>query len=308
MPGGGPKRGRGALPNLVVIGTGRCGTTSLHHYLAQHPQIAMSRTKELRFFADVADLDARPLHDPLERAVVARSRGTWRRGLDWYRSQFDPRAPVRGESSPIYCHPWHRACVQRLAATLPDARLILCVRDPVERTLSAQRHRRAIGQDPRPADAALSPDGLYASLSRYADHLEAYLRHFPAERILVVDQADLASRPRATLGEVFAFLGVDRGFWSPGFARRWNVGARHHGLRWRAMTRLRALPGWPRIAELAPRSSLWSLERGLSATPSQRATAQEPSPAVRERLAAGLAPDADRLRRLTGRDFASWSV
>ena len=71
----------GALPNLIVIGGLKCGTTSLHHYLNLHPQVAMSRPKELNFF--VAELN-------------------WELGADWYASHFDRTAQVRGETSPHY--------------------------------------------------------------------------------------------------------------------------------------------------------------------------------------------------------------
>ena len=72
---------RGALPNLIVIGGLKCGTTSLHHYLGLHPRIEMSRPKELNFF--VSELN-------------------WDLGADWYASHFDRSAQIRGETSPHY--------------------------------------------------------------------------------------------------------------------------------------------------------------------------------------------------------------
>ena len=75
------RRGRGALPNLVVIGGLKCGTTSVHHYLNLHPEVEMSRPKELNFF--VSELN-------------------WTLGQEWYASHFSGRASVRGESSPHY--------------------------------------------------------------------------------------------------------------------------------------------------------------------------------------------------------------
>src|ERR687898_136777 len=71
----------GALPNLVVLGAQKCGTSGLHFYLDLHPEIAMSMPKELNFFIE--------------------ERG-WPRGTDWYMQHFDPDAPIRGESSPNY--------------------------------------------------------------------------------------------------------------------------------------------------------------------------------------------------------------
>ena len=105
------------LPNLIVIGAERCGTSSLHRYLRSHPQVFMSKKKELNFF--VAERE-------------------WRRGRSWYERQFPADAPVRGESSPAYtAYPVFSGVPARLAALVPDAQLLYLVRDPVERTISA---------------------------------------------------------------------------------------------------------------------------------------------------------------------------
>jgi hypothetical protein len=75
----------GRLPNFIVIGAAKRGTTSLHYYLSLHPEIFMSRVKEARFFGDERD-----------------SIGRWNRGLDWYNSLFQTTLPICGESSPAY--------------------------------------------------------------------------------------------------------------------------------------------------------------------------------------------------------------
>src|SRR5689334_23609212 len=91
----------GALPNLIILGGLKCGTTSLHHYLNLHPQIAMSRPKELNFFVEELN---------------------WELGSDWYTSHFDPDADVRGETSPHYTNrPRFEGVAERLAETAPDA-------------------------------------------------------------------------------------------------------------------------------------------------------------------------------------------
>jgi hypothetical protein len=293
------------LPNALVIGAERCGTTSLHRYLSLHPQIAMSRTKELRFFADRPSLESGPPVSPgFDRAIVERMSGEWKRGLAWYEAQFDA-APVRGESSPVYSNAWFGYCADRIRELIPAARLIFCVREPVDRAVSHYQLVRAYGTDPRPMDEALSVEhGIYATGSRYALRLEPYLAAFPAERILIVDSAELERDRRRTLRSVFRFLGVDDGYWSAQLERRWHVGERQHGLAWRALARLRLLPGWPRIATLPPRRALWAIE----ALTGSRRPAARPSPVVREQLASWLAEDAERLRALTGRRFPSWSV
>jgi hypothetical protein len=96
-----------ALPNLVVIGAMKCGTTSLHHYLDLHPEISMSRPKELNFFIgdDGGPGDWRG--------------GTWRRGTAWYAQHFEPAAPVRGEVSPGYTSPSFPYEAGRMAAVVP---------------------------------------------------------------------------------------------------------------------------------------------------------------------------------------------
>jgi Sulfotransferase domain len=193
------------LPNLLVIGAPKCGTTSLHRYLDAHPEIAMSAEKELNFF--VPELNGG-------------------RGLDWYERQFDASAPVRGESSPAYAsHPFYAGVPQRIHAVIPDVRLVYLVRDPIERIVS---HYRLIEPDPRLhsleeaiADPFHGPRML--GVSRYAAQLEQYLRFFPSEQILVVDADRLRDRRGETLAQVFRFLGVDPHFRSAELDRLHNV-------------------------------------------------------------------------------------
>jgi hypothetical protein len=277
------------LPNLVVIGAARCGTTSVHHYLDAHPSIAMSRLKELHFF-------------------VAES--NWSRGLAWYESQFpDAGAAVRGETSPSYTH-WPRTegVPERIAATLPDVKLVYLVRDPVERTLSAYWNGVRGGHERRSFGEAVTPGSAQRWVvgSRYGTQLERFLAHFPQERILVVDFDDLAHRRAATLRRVFRYLGVDESFTSPEFERRLNVAASTG-----APTRVGA-------------AALKALDAVLGETASFRARTYAPrrlvrplvrpvprarlDPSARELLAELLAPEAERLRALTGQPFAGWSV
>jgi hypothetical protein len=178
------------LPNLVIVGSQKCGTTSLHTYLGQHPSISMSATKEINFF-----------------------NWQWDRGLDWYASQFDGAA-VRGEASTDYTrYPTWPEVADRMAATIPDARVLYIVRDPVDRMVAAWRHVYAKGVEVRTFDEAVHDGDFdrsdYLARSRYHTQLGRYLDRFPEEHVLVLTLEGLAADQPGTLARVFEFLGVD---------------------------------------------------------------------------------------------------
>jgi len=209
-------RDRAALPTLVVIGAMKCGTTSLHHYLDLHPQIAMSRPKELNFFIGSARGDG-------EGAVDWR-RGTWCRGPAWYAAHFDAAAPVRGEVSPGYTSPSHPYVAGRMAALIPGACLVYAVRDPIRRAVSQYRHHRRDGTEPRDLEEALlDPGSQYVARGRYFDRLAPYLATGVFDgRIEIVAQEQLDVAGRATMRRLFAHVGVDDGFWCPDMDERRN--------------------------------------------------------------------------------------
>lgn len=278
------------LPNLIVIGAAKSGTTSLHRYLDLHPQILMARAKELNFFVETMN---------------------WRRGLDWYESQFRP-APVRGESSPLYSYyPSYRDIPQRMASVIPEARLVYLVRDPIERLVSSYRFGRWVaGRDRRGIDEVLADldSSRIVSASRYAFQLDQYLPHFSAQQICVVDSADLRSRPAETMARLFRFLGVDDTFASDAFGQRHYetedlyaanaLGRAAKSLGYRTLGSNRARQLRSRIPEF--------LQRPLLARPEIPAVTLDPS--LRARLTSFLREDVERLRELTGQRFESWSV
>lgn len=201
------------LPNLVLIGAMKCGTSALHDYLDLHPEITMSRPKELNFFFGPSASD-RPW-----------TAGNWSRGLGWYARHFPAHAPVRGESSPGYTSPDHPGVAERMAATIPAARLIYLVRDPVARAVSHYRHHHTEGQERRPLAAALlDPASQYISRGRYYERLLPFAAHFGRDQILVVAHEDLCDRRAATLRKVFAFAGVDDTFWCDALAIHADIG------------------------------------------------------------------------------------
>jgi len=269
------------LPNLVVIGAQKAGTTSLHRYLDRHPEVSMSTPKELNFFTSPA--------------------WNWWRGVDWYESHFADAGAfaVRGESSPSYTtYPRETGIAERMHAVIPDARLVYMVRDPIDRMVSQYLHLRANGHELRSlaevcSDPALA-DSTYVIQGRYHLQLSQFLARYSRDRVLVIAQEDLLRRRRDTLRRVFRFLEVHPEFWAPELAVVANTAAdKAGGLRGRARSVARTLPG--------PAASGAEALLARSGRPRLK-------PGVRRRLTTHFAADADRLRRLTGRRFRSWSV
>ena len=282
-------RGRdGALPNLIVIGGLKCGTTSLHHYLNLHPEIAMSRPKELNFF--VAELN-------------------WELGVDWYRSHFPAGAAVRGETSPHYTNrPRFEGVAERMHETLgDDARLVYMVRHPVERLLSHYIHNVGGGYETRDLpDAVADPRSAYVQRGLYAFQLEPYLAAFGSERVSIVSREELGRDRDATVRRVFEFAGVDPGFTSAEFDREWETGSAKGSGGFRVMDRAVRLPGLralDRNFDRLPERLRWLVERVVHDPGSGEAPKPQLAPELRERLAGLFRDDAARLEGLAGRSF-----
>jgi hypothetical protein len=219
LTGRSPGRGR-LLPDVVIIGAAKAGTTSLFGWLVDHPYVRGPRHKEVNYFSHYHY-----------------------RGDDWYRQHF-PSARERdaftaehgrpfltGEASPSYLvHPW---APERMARLLPDVKLIVQLRNPVDRAYSQFQMRRRDGEEPLDSfEAAVDAeeerlaeehermlrDSRYSSYdvacwsylmrSRYAEQLERWFEHFPRERFHVLALETLAADPQAELDAVHAFLGL----------------------------------------------------------------------------------------------------
>jgi hypothetical protein len=187
------------LPDFLIIGAQKAGTTALYAYLRWHPGITGPSWKEVSFFDRHYD-----------------------RGERWYRGQFPLRARGRlvGEASPGYL--FHPLAPARVKETVPDARLIALLRNPVDRALSQYHFEVALGREPLSFDEALDaePERLradpqawwdhgYVARGRYAEQLERWWLAFPREQLLVLTSEELAADPGRTYARVLAFLGVE---------------------------------------------------------------------------------------------------
>jgi hypothetical protein len=278
------------LPNLLIIGAQKCGTTSLHAYLDLHPDVNMAAEKELDFFIE-------------DRA--------WRRGVDWYAARFAADAAVRGEASPNYTGwPVWDGVPERASAVVPGARLVYLVRDPIERIESHYLQRRlqdgARGEIADVLGDIGDPHNLFVARSRYATQLERWLEHFPQERLLVLSAEELRDARHAAVAAVLAHVGLDDAI-DPAL-----LDAEHHRSDDKAelgagAARLRGSAAG-RMLEAVPARVRAPVTRRLRAALSHPVARQELPADLRARLVELLAPEAARLRTLTGRSFEGWSL
>lgn len=289
-----------ALPNLIIIGAAKAGTTSLHYYLDLHPEIQMSAVKETHFFAGP------PNGHRFELGQIE--------SLEAYEALFDPAVPVRGEASPSYANDPIRAGVPgRIEQLVPEAKIIYLVRDPIARTLSHYRHRVSVSGERRSLREVLDDSPEPAQLgetcmSLYSSQLENYLEHFPAEQIMVIDQADLLADRDAVLRSVFAFLAVDEDFSSRHFSaeklksseRRTYPSGYNRFMRRFVARPARRLPVPPHIKHALRRNVEKRVFPPLAEPPLEDD--------LRARLEQLYGDEVERLRALTGKDFASWSI
>ena len=206
-----------ALPDFFVAGAPKAGTTALHAALARHPSLYMSAVKEPKFFLT----DGPPPIRGGPGDLQTYREHVWRR--DEYEALFAPAPPgtLRGESTPFYLY--ERDAARRIRALIPGARLIVILRDPVERAHSNWTHLWSAGLDPvgdfvaacaeeeRRIAAGWADFWHYTALGRYGEQLEHLYSLFRREQVLVFRYRALIENPAWVLDRICAFLGVPEG-------------------------------------------------------------------------------------------------
>lgn len=276
-------------PGYIGIGAQKCASSWLHRVLEDHPEVCASAEKEIDFFSRYFD-----------------------RGYQWYESHFDVcgDTSIAGEFSPSYfCDP---SVPERVHRYIPDARIILALRDPVQRALSNHRHEVRVGHLSGPDfsfECGLANNPMYVEQGRYATHLRRWLRWFSAEQILVVLQEDIDSDPMKVARAVYDFVGVDADHVPQSASDRVN---RSYANRSRVL-----LAGKDRLYALTRTPSLqwiWGLASRLGLRSMYRSVNQVASgdviPAVEnatlEALTETLAPEVSELEQLLGRSLSAW--
>lgn len=205
------------MPDFLIIGSQKCGTTSLYQYLVRHPNIVSASRKQMHFFDN-----------------------NFSKGITWYRTHF-PSAIYKyyyrqvhkqdfltGEGTPYYI--FHPLAAKRVSMHLPNAKFILMLRNPVSRTYSHYNHEVRKGFENLSFEEALEkePERLagevekmladetyysfshqhhsYVTKSIYADQLNTWFNYFPKEQFLILDADDMYADPPAILKQIFSFL------------------------------------------------------------------------------------------------------
>ncbi len=225
------------LPHFIVLGAARAGTTTFYTHIVKHPQVLPAWRKEVHFFDNA-----------------------YREGLAWYKAFFPTRGrlkalgrrtgspAVTGEASPSYLV--HPLAPRRAWSVVPEARLVVLLRNPSDRAISHYCRRRAPGLetaerltfegalDAEPERLALEdellrrdgdyPDQAYSKMAYlrkgiYVDQIRTWRRYFPSNQMLILHSKDLFKRPEQTFPRVCEFL--DMPSWAPKKLERTNFGA-----------------------------------------------------------------------------------
>ncbi len=298
------------IPNFFLVGAARSGTTSLDRYLSQHPEIFITRWKEGHFFA------SDELPDAYKGVGDERLNGRLIRDPDQYARLFDGATGYRavGESSVFYlCYP---GTAERIKQASPGGKILIILRNPVERAYSAYGHLVRDGRERSGFAEGLSLEDMrrsmnyepmwwYTDASRYYHQVKRFLDVFGPQQIRVLMYEELYAQPQQVLRDVFGFLGVREDV-AIDTSVRYNAGGVPKSRRvYTYIDRLIYRPG--RIARgikaiVSPDIRMEWVNRAMALL-----VQQEPMhPLVRTRLEALFADEVSQLEELLHRDLAGW--
>lgn len=201
------------IPNFLIVGAAKCGTSSLHKYLDQHPRIFMSKTKEPRFIS--SQVTPFPLNGPGDHKVES----WYVKNYEDYVKLFDEADgyPAIGESSADTLY-FHKGTIPVIKKYLGDPRIIIMLRNPVRRAFSAYQHlvrdlredlsfEEGLKEEPNRIRNNWELIYHYTAVSLYHDAVKAFLDNFTSVKVILTE--DQEKRPQQTVRDVFRFLDVD---------------------------------------------------------------------------------------------------
>ena len=280
------------LPTFVIAGTQKAATTWLYECLVEHPQVSMSRTKELHFFCDA---DQCP-------------KSTWTRGVDWYRTNFPgtrPDASVVGEASVDYMY--YECAPERIHGLNPEMKVIFILRDPIDRAYSAYWMRRRARPSYPPFSEFVNSDSDVVRRGFYFEQIQRYRQYFPDDQLKVLIYEDIDGSAKSFLRDVFEFLEVDAAF-SPDSALQ--LIGETKAMRPTLSTFFYRYGA--KVLRLRPALTAWRLFKKLTGCKRKTASSGPKYPPMgpsdRERLDFLFRDETDRLYQFLGRRISTWSI
>jgi hypothetical protein len=217
-------------PNFIIMGFPKCGTTSLHHYLEEHPNIFMPSQKELHYFTSkkLAILN----NGPGDKIVKQTQIKSLSRYLSFFKNVNDEIAI--GEASPSYIN--YPEFFPEIKKTLDDPKVIIIIRDPINRAYSNYLHlkresretlsfKESIFAEEKRKKLEYSDFWYYKFNSTYFDKIKKAKSVF--SKVLVLTQEDLNQKPEQTIKVVYSFLGVDKNHKIGNLDKRYNLGGNY---------------------------------------------------------------------------------
>jgi len=290
------------MPNFLILGAQKAGTTSLHNYLGQHPEVYVSPIKETHYFD----------HGGVRQTYAGPGRipGPAIRTAEEYEKLFDGVRGEKavGEATPTYLYlPGVPARIKR---HVPEAKLIAILRDPAERAYSAYQHAVRNGREPlREFSDALAQEDRrvregwhpiyhYRSRGFYHAQLSRYFEAFGRERVKVCLYDDLRSDPFGMMRDLFRFLGVDDSF-TPDTSTRYNLsGVPRSRAVGNLVKRLGGLT--PALKKVIPFEARQLIKGHVFVK------APPLDPGVRRGLTEAYREDVSKLQEALGRDLSAW--
>ena len=293
-------------PNFLIVGVARCGTTSLYHYISQHPNIQFCKIKEPKFFSSINQIYPHngPGDDTVDREVV--------KNHVLYSNLFSGigKEMCVGEASSDYFY-FHKNTVPLIKNTLGDVKIIICLRNPLDRSFSAYNN---LIRDSRETltflDAIKSEkerindnyDWMwhYVNASLYSDGVKNFLQNF--SKVKIIFNEDLLSKPSIVCKDIFRFLEVDETF-KPDVSNRFSVSGKPKNLLIKIISsrvglfkHLRSL-----IVKILPRI----LTEKLSSSFFKKVNF---NPDAKDLLKSKFTNDIIELEKITGRNLNKWKI
>lgn len=297
----------GDLPDFLVIGAARAGTTALHRFLRQHPDVYMPSVKEPNFFAyEGKSLACKgPGADYINNSITE---------LESYRALFSHARPgaLKGEASPLYL--FEPDAPANIARHIPKAKLVVVLRNPVEQAFS--HYLYAVKQRIEPLDdfvealrseadrlaAGWQPLFGYSTFPRYGEQLARYFQLFPRDQFFIRTYEDFSQNQAQFLQELFTFLGVDPTI-EVDLSERPNAGGTPKSRLIQDFL-MKPNPITGAVGLVVPRELRWRIRDWLAGFNLKRGA--EMPPEAREMLRERLSDDVARLGALLDRDFSGW--